>query len=95
MKKTLLPLFLLTLLCKSMFAQTYNTQRGYIVTNENDTITGLIKEQNKLSEKILFKPDRSGDFREYTPEKIRMFSYEGGYYYKALQVPTKRCTTSE
>lgn len=89
MKRTLLSLSLLTLLNQCLFAQAYNTQQGYIVTYENDTIPGLIKEQHELSEKILFKPDRSTHFRSYSPDDINMFYYEGGYYYKALQVPVQ------
>jgi hypothetical protein len=93
MKKALLILLLVSFSYLNSAAQGYNTQSGYVVTYEQDTIPGLIKDRADLSEKILFKPSNESRFKEYTPSEVAYFRYYGGhynngnYYYKAIDIP--------
>lgn len=101
MKKTLLSLLLLSCIYLHSSAQGYNTQSGYLVTYEQDTIHGLIKDRADLSEKILFKPSKESKFKEYTPSEIALFRYNGGhynngnYYYKAIDIPLQENQTHQ
>jgi hypothetical protein len=75
------------LLFTSAYGQSFNTQQAYLVTYQNDTIHGLIRDKADLSEKILFKSNQATNFKEYTPEDIKLFRFTGEYFYKAVQVP--------
>lgn len=93
MKNSLYFLLLVILIYQNANGQGYNTLSGYLVTYEQDTIPGLIKDRADLSEKILFKPNNESKFKEYTPSEVALFYYDGGhynngnYYYKAIDIP--------
>jgi Outer membrane protein beta-barrel domain len=72
--------------CVSAQQTDYNTKSGFIVSNENDTIRGLIKDYTDLSSQISFKINGQSEFKDYTPKEVRAFQFEGGYYYQAVQL---------
>ncbi len=66
-------LWLFPLFSQSLCVQNYNTKKGFILTYDNDTIRGLIKEKSDLSESILFQANGSIGYNVYTPNDISMF----------------------
>jgi hypothetical protein len=55
-----------------------NVKKGYIVSNQNDTISGFIKERSNLTEKISFKKEKEAEFKEYLPIDLKSFYIENG-----------------
>ena len=57
---------------------------GYLVTNENDTIVGLVKNKNSVPYRILqnikFKKDKSGDPQTYSPDELKGFQIGSDRY---------------
>lgn len=94
MIKYILPFFLVGIVSLEATAQRFNAQEGYIVTQAGDTIRGLIKDRVDLSEQLLFQPRGGSDYKEYTPEEVAAFQYEGDYYYKAMPVPNEDKTVT-
>jgi len=75
-----LPLFYLFLMIPSFFFAQKDFQNGYIVTNENDTLIGLVKDRKeppfgKLYDKVIFKKGRKK--KKYGPNDI--IAYKRGY----------------
>ena len=74
------PLFYLFLMIPSFFLGQKDFQNGYIVTNENDTLIGLVKDRKeppfgKLYDKVIFKKGRKK--KKYGPKDI--IAYKRGY----------------
>lgn len=87
MKTTLCaPLFYLLAL-SSAFCQEYNTVNGCVVTHNGDTIAGLLKDKTDMYDVISFRPNTQNGFREYSPDALLAFSYEGGYNFESLKLP--------
>ncbi|MFY0598488.1 MAG: hypothetical protein JXR03_02375 [Cyclobacteriaceae bacterium] len=76
-----------------MFAQTDN-KSGYIITNSNEKITGLISLKNEYlsSKKCVFKSDSSEDFVTYTPDEILEYGSEGVFLFRSREVKTDKGT---
>ncbi len=75
-----LPLFYLFLMIPFFFLGQKDFQSGYIVTNENDTLIGLVKDRKeppfgKLYDKVIFKKGRKK--KKYGPNDI--IAYKRGY----------------
>ncbi len=85
--KYLIALLLLVVISYGSFAQGFNTQEGWVVTHEGDTLHGLIKDLKDKREEILFKPHSSPAFKTYTPSDLKSFRYTGEYYYKTKELP--------
>lgn len=89
MRKSLLLLAVLFHL--QLSAQT-NPQRGYILTNEGDTIRGIIdyRSDTKNALSCLFQADGATDYREYLPTDISGYRLDnGGAYYVTRTFPVE------
>ena len=79
------------LLCCSITAMAQkNPMAGYIVTNENDTVTGTIDylSGNKMAWSCQFCRDGETTFRTYTPQDIKGFRMtDNGAYYVTRTFP--------
>ncbi len=67
-----------------------NSQRGYILTNEGDTIRGLIdyRSDTKNAQTCLFKADGATEYHEYAPSEIIGYRLDnGGAYYVSRTFP--------
>jgi hypothetical protein len=63
----------------------YNTKNAFIVTNDNDTVHGLIKDFSDFSNRFLFRQRGASSYKIYTPDEIKLFRLEDGTYYKSVQ----------
>ena len=67
-----------------------NPQAGYIITNENDTLRGIIdyRTDAKNSRSCLFMADGETDYKEYLPNEIKCYRLsESGAYYVSKTFP--------
>lgn len=74
-----------------VFAQV-NPQRGYILTNEGDTIRGTIdfRSETKNAQSCRFKADSTSEYRSYLPGEIRGYRLEGdGVFYVTRSFPVE------
>ncbi|MBQ7419805.1 MAG: hypothetical protein IJV17_03570 [Prevotella sp.] len=67
----------------SLYAQV-NPMQGYIITNENDTIRGVIdyrSDEHNVRE-CIFQKEGSGEFTVYSPADIKGYRFEnnGAFY---------------
>ncbi|MFM7430972.1 MAG: hypothetical protein ACKO1F_13865 [Flammeovirgaceae bacterium] len=85
MKCTLLLLILIPL--ASARSQEAGYQSGFIVTNQNDTIKGLIKNKNSVPYRILvdikFKKNKDSEVEKFGPRQLKGFQI-GSTKYKSL-----------
>lgn len=74
------------LVCAGLKAQGY--KEGYIVTNEGDTLAGLIMNKNtspyRVFEKIKFKKNKEGDVEELAPDALKSFKIGEEHYLSKL-----------
>lgn len=89
---------IVALIFSSLFvnAQDAGYQNGFIVTNQNDTIHGLIKYKNtapyRVLEKIKFKRTKEEKDESYSPDEIKGFTIDTVTFISKL---TKATGTSE
>ena len=61
-----------------------NPKQGYVITNENDTIVGVIdyRSDNRNAQECIFQKEGSGDKTVYTPADIKGYRFEnnGAFY---------------
>jgi hypothetical protein len=81
-------LCLTALLCSigSSLLTAQNVKKGYIVSNQNDTIGGVIKERLNMSEKVSFKKEREAEFQEYLPVDLKSFYVEKEGVYESVVI---------
>lgn len=87
MRSTILVLIILILgNCTQLFAQKTVSDRDYIITNENDTVYGKVKNNfMRKSDKVIFIYDGQTDGTMYNPLEIMAFnSTSDGYYISAI-----------
>ena len=86
---TLLLLSLLLPLC--LLAQKgYNARAGFVITQQNDTLRGVIRDRKDLSESVMFKASDYADFQELTTNDIFSFGFAGGATYVAYDAIHKQ-----
>ncbi|HET7734098.1 MAG TPA: hypothetical protein VFK73_09700, partial [Paludibacter sp.] len=70
--------FIFTLITGSNAQSTF--QPGTIITNNNDSIVGLIysKSETKLFKECKFQPNKTSPITTYTPQMIKAFSINSG-----------------
>ncbi|WP_276372717.1 hypothetical protein [Chryseolinea sp. H1M3-3] len=77
-------LFLTFIIMTPSFAQDTGYLHGYIVTNENDTILGLVKNKNftpyRVLQDIKFKKEKSGEMETYAPKDLKSFQVGSSRY---------------
>jgi len=86
MKKVLL--LLLTLLFSSVIYSQENPERGFIITNNNDTIYGMLdfRTERLNSKQCTFKADNSDEYKTYTPDDIVGYRFmKNGKFYVSKQ----------
>lgn len=86
MKKVLL--LLLTLLFSSVIYSQENPERGFIITNNNDTIYGMLdfRTERLNSKQCAFKADTSDEYKTYTPDDIVGYRFmKNGKFYVSKQ----------
>lgn len=69
-----------------------NPQRGYILTNEGDTICGTIdfRSEAKNAQSCRFKADNTSEYRSYQPGEIYGYRLEGdGVFYVTRTFPVE------
>lgn len=69
-----------------------NPQRGYILTNEGDTIRGTIdfRSETKNAQSCRFKADNASEYRSYQPGEIHGYRLEGdGVFYVTRTFPVE------
>lgn len=69
-----------------------NPQRGYILTNEGDTIRGTIdfRSETKNAQSCRFKADNASEYRSYQPDEIHGYRLEGdGVFYVTRTFPVE------
>ena len=67
-----------------------NPQKGYIITNHNDTIPGIIdyRGDSKNAYICMFRADEEQAFKKYTPQEIKGYRLaDGGIYYITRTFP--------
>ena len=83
MEKTVLIVCSLFFSVAFSVAQT-NPKPGYIVTNEGDTIRGMVdfRTNDIMSKRCDFQANGEGEFKTYVPGEIRSFRFEhNGKYF--------------
>lgn len=62
--------------------------RGYIVTNQNDTLKGFISDRGNIgnAKACYFKPTKKSKTTRYLPNELKSYRFIDGKYYKSLQV---------
>jgi len=75
--------FLLTINVNG-FSQLAQEQNGYIVTRQNDTITGSFIINKDLTHKVSFRDKSNTEFKEYSPAQLKSFSYGQDIYFKSI-----------
>ena len=76
-------------LASTIAAQT-NPKAGYIITNNNDTISGTIdfRSDTKNANECLFRADGASEFKAYTPNDILGYRFtDNGVYYVKRTFP--------
>ena len=63
-------------------------QNGYIITNENDTIYGLINNRGyvKNAKECTFKTGQDSEKINYTPDMIQAYRFIDGKYYVSKKI---------
>jgi len=79
-------LFSLIFIEKDAFSQSYRS--GYIITNQDDTIPGLLKYQKskKAAQFCYFKKEEKSKVKEYRPFDIKGYRFEEDKYYLSKNV---------
>ncbi len=76
--------FLISIVISPSFAQETGYLQGYIVTNENDTILGLVKNKNftpyRVLQDIKFKKEKGGEMETYSPKDLKSFQVGSSRY---------------
>jgi hypothetical protein len=90
-------LFSSVILAASIFLQAYSQndfQNGYVVMNNNDTISGLINygsnHENTL--KCLFKTDQQATIRTFYPDSIIAYRFDNSKYFISKKISTTDST---
>lgn len=82
-------LFLIIFLCLADLMGQSNFRPGYVITNENDTLHGLIDYRGdaRNSKKCDFKENQSSVVKEFIPFSIKGYRYTDGKFYisKSIQ----------
>jgi len=72
------------LICSMLYVDAASSySKGYIVTNRNDTIHGLLKLENNISsaQKCVLKDSINRDEHVYSPDDISLYRFSNGKYY--------------
>ncbi len=87
MKKICL-LFLFILIRPSIHAANEEWKTGIIITNQGDTIRGMLAYRNGLGDwkKCQFKKNHSEEVNIYTPQQIKAYIYDIGLFYKSINL---------
>ena len=83
MKKVLLSSLLGTVMALQVQAQV-NPQKGYVITNDNDTIYGTIdyRSEKKCANECSFLPDGGTEYKTYLPGEICGYRFaDNGVFY--------------
>lgn len=85
-----LPLLLLTFLVLPVHAQKKGYSRGYIVTNEGETMDGWVKDRSagdfvKLYRQIRFKADDALVCKKYSPDEILAYG-SGNQHFETMPI---------
>ncbi len=84
MKYTFIIICLTALIFHSVRSQDIGYLTGYIVTNEGDTLSGLVKNKNALPYRVLsnikFKHNDGAVVTEYSPSQLKGFTVEKARY---------------
>lgn len=90
MQKSILILVLLNLMILSCFSQS-NFKIGYIITNSNDTVVGLIKNngKNANSLKCIFIEESKSERITYFPNDIKAYKFTTGKYYISKTIASR------
>ena len=83
---TCLSVCMITILLSLNVLAQENYQPGYIITQSNDSITGLLDYRNWVynPDHILFKGDHLSDYETYTALEIKEFGVDGEIYKGAI-----------
>lgn len=89
MKKTICLLVLIG--CVSCLQAQTNFLPGYIITNEGDTLHGLIdyRSDARNARRCDFRQDKDAPVKEFLPGSIRSYRFEDSKYYVSHNVPLK------
>ena len=81
-----LSIIIMFLISTGLKAQGY--KEGYIVTNDGDTLTGLVMNKNtspyRVFEKIKFKKNKESDAEEFAPDALKSFKIGEDRYISKL-----------
>ncbi|WP_339794626.1 porin family protein [uncultured Imperialibacter sp.] len=69
----------------SLKAQDFNSQNGYLITLDGDTIHGQVKMKQDLYGSVSFKSKNSVQYDNYSPSQLNAYYYEGGYYFESIK----------
>ncbi len=85
LKTVFISVFLLTML--NLRGQSH-FRSGYVITNNNDTLTGLVDYRNTGKNLTIcrFKKDKTSDVEEYKPFGIKGFGFTGTNYFISKKV---------
>ncbi|MEQ9375522.1 MAG: porin family protein [Imperialibacter sp.] len=89
MKNLYLILFLFAFLANhNLLSQDFNSVSGYIVKVTGDTINGSIKRRSDLNEQVSFRASGSQQYTDLTPNELRSYYFDGGYFYETMTIPS-------
>ncbi|NDW09722.1 outer membrane beta-barrel protein [Dysgonomonas sp. 520] len=88
MKKLLFTLFCV-LSISSIYSQNY--RQGYYITNENDTVRGLIdfRYDAANAKECRFKKTENSDIQTFSPKEIAAYRFVDGFFYVAKDIDTE------
>ena len=83
-----LSLLFLLLVCLSELKAQTDFSPGYVITNENDTINGLIdyRGDSRNSQICIYKEKETSASREYLPGEIKAYRFLGSKYYVSKNI---------
>lgn len=83
-----LSLILLFTACLSQLNGQFYFQPGYIITNQNDTLKGLVdyRGAERNARICVFKENKSSDAKEYKPFDIRGYGFPGTRFYVSKNI---------
>jgi len=86
MRRLLLSILLLLFLLNTIFSQSQEYLKGYIVNSNRDTIEGYIKDEarNNLSDVILFKTQLDQTPQKIRPNDVSSFYMTPSFYFEAI-----------
>lgn len=66
----------------------WDFRTGYIITNSNDSISGFVRYNGAMDQKVcFFRTSAKGETVIYRPGQIKAYAFLGGYRYESVDLP--------